>query len=146
MDEIAAFIRSHRNELDSNDMEYWRPSFSPPLMRTYLWTLYLRIDRYAVWHSNLVAGFVATPDFSIAGIVAEKSRKQFRPADELWLAIQCSIRISETLLPITGVEDFERVPPLDDFQFSRVFVLTFTGTYQWQRGDGWRKLAGCVAA
>ena len=118
LDEIAAFIRSHRDDLDSSDVEYWPPSFSTPLMRTHLQTLFLRIDRYAVWHSNLVAGFVATPATStVADIVADKSRRQFRPADELWLAIQCSIRVSETLLPITGVEDFERVPPLNAFRF-----------------------------
>ena len=70
-------------------------------MVEYLQVLYLRVDRYAVWHSNLTAGFVATPATStVADIVAGKSTKNFRPADELWLALQCSTRISETLLPI----------------------------------------------
>lgn len=41
-----------------------------------------------------------------------------------------------------GVEDFSSVPSLDSFAFSRVFVLTVTGTYEWQRDVGWRKLTG----
>jgi hypothetical protein len=98
--------------------------------------------KYAVWHSNLTAGFVATPaNSTVADIVAEKSAKNFRPANELWLAIQCSTRISETLLPIEA-NDFDMVPPLDGFRFSRVFVLTYLGVYQWRAGEGWRKLAG----
>ena len=32
--------------------------------------------------------------------------------------------------------------PLDGFRFSRVFVLTFLGVFQWKVGEGWRKLAG----
>jgi hypothetical protein len=34
------------------------------------------------------------------------------------------------------------VPDLNPFVFSRVFVLTYTGSYEWRRGGGWRKLAG----
>jgi hypothetical protein len=32
------------------------------------------------------------------------------PADELWLVIQCTSRISKAMLDILGVEDFEAVP------------------------------------
>jgi hypothetical protein len=74
--------------------------------------------------------------------VVAKSGKQFRLTDELWLAIQCSPLISETLLPIEGVADFDSVPPLDGFLFSRVFVLTYLGVYHWRRGGGWCKLTG----
>jgi hypothetical protein len=144
MEEIAAFVRAHRNDLKTSDVEYWERNFSTPLMRDYLQTVYLRIDQHAVWHSSLGAGFVATPATStVADTVAAKSGKQFRPADELWLAIQCSTLISETLLPIIGAEDFDSVPPLDGFQFSRVFVLTYLGVFQWKRGeDRWHKLTG----
>lgn len=45
------------------------------------------------------------------------------------------------LLPIE-TNDFDMVPALDGFRFSRVFVLTFLGVYQWKAGEGWRKLAG----
>jgi hypothetical protein len=71
--------------------------------------------------------------------VAEKSRKRFRHCDELWLAIQGSARISEMISDILGVEDFEAVPRIES---SRVFVLAFTGVYQWKRGQGWQQLTG----
>jgi len=60
---------------------------------------------FAECYSNLAAGWVPRPDRIVAEIVAEKSARQFRPADELWLAIQCSTRISEMMLDIGGVED-----------------------------------------
>jgi hypothetical protein len=140
--EIATFVGAHASELSSNDITFWPPSFTAPLMRKFLRTLYLRKDRFAEWHSNLVAGYVARPDQTVADIVAEKSGKQFRPADELWLAIQCGTRISEMMLDIMGVEDFGSVPSLEPYVFSRVFVLAWTGAYEWQRGAGWRKLTG----
>jgi len=140
--EIADFITAHRHELRSEDVAYWATTISTPLMVDYLKVLYLRIDCYAVWHSSLAAGFVATPASStVADIVAAKSARNFRLVDELWLAIQCSTRISETLLPI-GADDFDMVPALDRFRFSRVFVLTYLGVYQWKTGEGWRKLTG----
>jgi hypothetical protein len=101
--EVAAFIAARSDELQSRDTACWPQAFSTPLMRAYLRTLYLRLDRHAVWHSNLAGGFVGRPDAGIAAIVAEKSRKRFRPADELWLVIQCSPRISEMLSDILGV-------------------------------------------
>jgi hypothetical protein len=111
-------------------------------MQTYLRTLYLRTDRYAEWHSNLVAGYVDTPGPAIAALVAKKSAKKFRPADELWLAIQCGTRVSEMMLDMTGVEDFTAVPSLESYAFERVFVLAYTGVYQWCRSAGWRRLTG----
>jgi hypothetical protein len=74
--------------------------------------------------------------------VAAKSGTKFRPADELWLAIQSSQRISEMVSDLLGVEDFEAVPSLAPYKFSCVFVLAFTGIYQWKRGEGWQKLTG----
>jgi hypothetical protein len=91
---------------------------------------------------DLSAGFVDLPGHTIAEIVAEKSARRFRRADELWLAIQCGPRISETTLDITGVDDFEAVPNLDAGAFSRVFILAYTGVYEWQIGAGWRRLMG----
>jgi hypothetical protein len=140
--EVIAFIHGHAAELHSENVGYRLPAFSTPLMSKYLRTLYLRRDRYAVWYSNLAAGWVARPDPALAAIVEEKSRKRFRPCDELWLAIQGSARISGMLSDILGVEDFEAVPSLEPYVFSRVFVLAFTGTYQWKRGEGWRQLTG----
>ena len=142
MEEIAAFVRDHAANLTSKESTFWLPSFSTPLMRDHLRTLYLRVDKYAVWHSNIAGGFVARPDATIADIVAEKSAKRFRPTDELWLVIQSSTRISEMMLDISGVEDFDSVPNLESYVFSRVFVLAFTGAYEWRRSVGWRKLTG----
>jgi len=139
MKEVAAFIRLHYDDLKSSDTDYWPWNFSTPLMCEYLQTLYLRICLHAVWHANFAAGFVALPETStLVEIVMEKSRKQFRPADELWLVIQSGNLISEMLLDIQGVADYSAVKGLEDFQFSRVFVLAFNGAYQWKRG---RRLA-----
>ncbi len=146
MQEIADFVGAHRHELQSHDIDYWPESFSStPLMREYLHKLDLRECEFATWHSNTSAGFVATAATStIADTVSAKSGLEFRSVDELWLAIQCSPRISETLLPLPGADaaaDFENVT-LDDFRFSRVFVLTWLGVFQWARKERWRKLDG----
>jgi hypothetical protein len=142
MEEIAAFVRDHATELTAEDRGYWTPVFSTPLMREYLSALYLRTDQFAVWYSNFAGGFVARPDATIAEIVSEKSAKTFRPTDELWLVIQSSARISETVSDILGVEDFASVPSLEPYKFSRVFLLAFTAAYEWRKGAGWRKLTG----
>jgi hypothetical protein len=95
-----------------------------------------------VWHSNLTAGFVATPATStVADTVADKSDRKYRSANELWLAIQCSPRISETLLPI-DVSDLDSIRGSEEFQFARVFMLTFLGVWMWKRMEGWCKLDG----
>jgi hypothetical protein len=142
LEEIAAFVRAHDAQLSAQDAEFWPPSFTTPLMQTYLRTLYLGRNSYAEWYSNLAGGFVGMPGPAIAAIVAEKSATQFRPADELWLVIQCGTRISEMMLDIMGVEDFNAVPDLEPYVFDRVFVLAYTGAYEWRRGAGWRKLTG----
>jgi hypothetical protein len=137
--EVADFISAHRHELRSEETEYWPPVISTLLMVEYVQVLYLRVDQYATWYSNLIGGFVATAATSaIPGIVAAKSAKNFRPADELWLAVQCSPRISEMFLPIEANE-FVMMPPLDGCRFSQIFVLTLA-IYQWKAVEGWRKL------
>ncbi len=68
--------------------------------------------------------------------------RRFRPTDDLWLAIQCGTRISEMMLDIEGVKDFQSVPSLELCAFSRVFVVAYTGAYEWRRGAGWRRLTG----
>src|ERR1700730_10103103 len=118
LEEIASFVRSRVAELTSRDLECWPPSFLTPLMQAYLCTLFIRQDQFAEWHSNLAAGYVGLPGHTIAEIVAEKSAKRFRPTDDLWLAIQCGTRISEMMLDIMGVGDFEAVPSLHSCAFS----------------------------
>jgi hypothetical protein len=139
--EVFDFARAHRTRLSNRTMEFWPWDFQSPLLRTYLQTLYLRIDPYAQWFSNVTAGWVGRPDGAISAIVAEKSRKTYRSTDELWLAIQCTHRISETISDLMGVEDYVAVPSFADCIFSRVFVLTFTGHYEWNSTSGWRALA-----
>jgi hypothetical protein len=140
--EIAAFASEHESELSSDSQTFWPQSFTSPLMRQFLRTLFLRHDQYAEWHSSVAFGYVARPGQIIADIVAEKSDKKFHPADEQWLVIQCGTRISEMVLDLTGVSDFISVPSLDGSAFSRVIVLTNTGAYEWQRTSGWRQLIG----
>ena len=62
LEEIAAFVRGHASMLNGQDLECWPPSFSTPLMQTYLRTLYLRKDRFAEWYINLTSGYVTQPD------------------------------------------------------------------------------------
>jgi hypothetical protein len=143
--EIAKFIREHRSELGSADKDYMSWEFSSRLMRDHLRALHLRVCPYAVWYSSLAGGFVGMPDSLIYQIVAAKSQKQYREADELWLAIQSSTKISELLLTLDGVADFERVPSLDGFRFSQVFVLAYDGIYRWKRGEGWCRPDGSPA-
>jgi hypothetical protein len=140
--EVAAFARARLAGLTSRSLEYWPRDFSSPLMQGYLRSVYLRKNRHAEWHVNLSAGFVARTGHRIAAIVTEKSKTRFRPARELWLVIQCGTRISEMMLDIIGVEDFDAVPNLDGWAFSRVFVLAYTGAYEWQKGKGWRQMTG----
>jgi hypothetical protein len=139
--EIASFIHSRRAQLRSQDTDFFARDFSSPLMRTHLQVLHLRICPYAIWYPSLAAGFVAMPNFSIESVVAEKSRKEYRPYDELWLAIQSSTNISEMLITLEGVADFANVS-LDGYRFERVFVLAFDGVFQWKRTAGWSKLSG----
>jgi hypothetical protein len=140
--EIASFIADHAGALSSQDQAFWPQQFTTPLMGKFLQSLHLRAGQYAEWHSNLAAGYVARPNRTISDIVVEKSGKRFRPADELWLVIQCGTRISEMMLDLTGVEDFASVPSLNPYVFERVFVLAWTGAYEWRRGASWRRLTG----
>jgi hypothetical protein len=140
--EVASFIRDHAGALSPQDQTFWPQQFTSPLMSKFLQSLHLRKGQRAEWDSNLVAGYVARPNRTISGIVAEKSGKDFRPAQELWLVIQCGTRISEMILDLTGVNDFASVPSLEPYVFERVFVLAWTGAYEWRRGAGWRQLTG----
>ena len=64
----------------------------------------------------------------IAAIVAEKIPQALPAVRRAVAAIQGSSRISEMLSDIPGIEDFEAVPSLEPFVFSRVFVLAFAGS------------------
>ena len=111
-------------------------------MQQYLDRIVLRTDAYAEWYSSFSSGYVALPDASnIPGIVKVKSNKQFRSTDELWLVIHCGTHISEMTLELDGVEDFRPIEGLDRARFERMFVLTYSGTYEWAKAtNGWRQL------
>jgi hypothetical protein len=141
IEEVAAFVRQHLGQLRPEKQNFI-PSASFPLMYCHLERLVLRTDRYAEWYSNLSFGYLARPNESnISDIVVDKSKKQFRPTDELWLVIHCGTRMSETTLELDGVEDFRSIHGLGRSKFARVFVLTHTGIYEWSRTtDDWRQL------
>jgi hypothetical protein len=117
MQEIAVFIRSRGNSITTDPVAFWPHEFSSPLMRKYLRTLHLRASQFAEWYTNIMAGWVAKPDSTLADIVSEKAAKTYRPSDELWLIVQCTHRISETVLPLGGVADLNAVP-MQSEQFS----------------------------
>jgi hypothetical protein len=130
--------------LSERDTPFWPPQFTAPLMSKYLQVLYVRLTEFAEWYSNIRVGWVGRPDATLAEIVLGKSAKTFRPTNELWLVIQCSYRISETLLPINGVDDFNAVPDLlpalQASPFVKVYVLTATGLFQWSTATGWDEI------
>jgi hypothetical protein len=142
--EIATFIRQHMGGLSQRDTPFWPPQFTAPLMSKYLQVLYVRLTEFAEWYSNIRAGWVGRPDATLAEIVLGKSAKTFRPTNELWLVIQCSYRISETLLAINGVDDFNAVPDLlpalQASPFVKAYVLTATGLFQWSTATGWDEI------
>jgi hypothetical protein len=112
-------------------------------MYRHLDRLVLRTASYAEWYSNLSFGYLARPNESnISDIVAGKSKKQFRPADELWLVIHGGTRMSEMTLELDGEEDFRSIVGLDRSKFDRIFVLTYLAAYEWSRATDWRQLSG----
>jgi hypothetical protein len=141
IEEVAAVVRQHLGQLRPEKQNFF-PSASFPLMYRHLDRLVLRTGPYAEWYSNLSFGYLARPNESnISDIVAAKSKKQFRPTDELWLVIHCGTRMSEMTLELDGVEDFRSIHGLGRSKFARVFVLTHIGIYEWSRTtDDWRQL------
>ena len=145
MEEIASFVRERAAELGPKGRDYWPRDFASPLMREYLRCLHLRRGQYPEWFSNIShGGWIGGPDAALTAIVTKKASKEYRPTDELWLAIQCNPRTSEMMMPIEGVADFGYVAGLEEALrascFSRVFVLTYRGTFAWNEAEGWRLL------
>ena len=140
IEEVAAVVRQHIAKLRPEKQNFF-PSASSPLMCRYLERLVLRTHSHAEWYSNFSGGWVARPnDSNIPGIVKNKSKKKFRPTDELWLVIDRGPHISEMTLELDGVEDFRSIMGLDRSKFDRIFVLTYMGTYEWAKTTNWRKL------
>ena len=145
--EVAAFVRQHLAKLRAEKQNFV-PSASFPLMHQHLERLVLRTGPYAEWYSNLSFGYLPRPNESkISAIVEGKSKKQFRPTNELWLVINCGTRMSEMMLELNGVDDFHAIVGLDRSKFDRIFVLTYMGTYEWARTTGeWRQIVSADQA
>ena len=145
MEEIATFIRSHASEVGVQGRDFWPHQFTSPLMHKYLRTLQLREGEWAEWYSNISFGYVAIPDSTLTAIVSGKAGKTYKATSELWLVIQCSRRISETVLQLNGISDYEAAPGLTKAMqaspFSKVYVITLDGVFQWDKLSGWSNLA-----
>ena len=151
MEEIASFVIERGAEARSMGTDFRAHHFTSPLITKYLRCFHLRRGKYPEWFSNLTGGWVDAPDGALTAIVRKKSGKQYRPTDELWLAIQCNPRTSELMMPIEGAVDFTYVAGLDAALrtscFSRVLVVTYGGgTFQWNELDGWTELPGRTRA
>jgi hypothetical protein len=133
MEEITAFIRSR--EVRSDRTQSHR--FASPLMKKYLHTLILNRSEFAEWYSNITAGWVAgVPASTLTEIVAEKAAGTYRPSDELWLIIQCSHRISETV--ILSVDALNAIS-MQGGPFSKIYLLGIDGVFQWDHSTGWTR-------
>jgi hypothetical protein len=135
IEELAAFIRSRINEIRSDTTAFWSRQFTSPLMKKYLRTLNLRTCEFAEWYSSIDSGWVARPDSTLADIVAKKGAKTYRASDDLWLIIQCSHRISETVLPL-GIDTLNAIS-MQSGPFSKIYLLAMAGVFQWDQLTGW---------
>jgi hypothetical protein len=139
MIEIAAFIRCRVKDIGATDTAFWSQQFTSPLMNRYLRALHLRTCAFAEWYSNITAGWVARPDATLESIVAEKTTKTYRPSDELRLVVQCSHRVSETVLPLEGAADLNAIS-VQGGPFAKIYLLTMHGNFEWDRSSGWSTL------
>jgi hypothetical protein len=144
--EIRNFILLKQKDLSDCFSVYSRYQFTSPLMVKYFRDILVNIHKDGEWNSNKEFGFVNRPATTIAGIIGGKARKvkSYRKTDEIWLVIQRSGRLSETVLPIGGITEFNENPELRDKltngPFSRVYVFTAMGLFQWDRLGGWQNV------
>lgn len=146
LEEILQFVRSRQEVVSEEFAEFGMPDFTSPLMKKHLRAiggLVLRWCGHGEWDSNITAGFVdGHPTHTISRIVAKKTMlaKAYRKADELWLVIGQSGRLSEMVLPINGAPDLDASPDLQgslsSSPFSRVYVFTAKGLLQWNKKEG----------
>jgi hypothetical protein len=140
--EVLEFVRGTGCRIGNEYVDFWRGEITSSLMSKYLKDIVLRRCERGQWDSNMTAGFIAVPAETISRIVTEKSAKQYRPADELWLVIEGSHRPSEMILAIRGVSELNASPDLLEnltaSPFSRVYAFTAMGLFRWDRnGAKW---------
>jgi hypothetical protein len=138
--EILEFVRSNGCRIGDEWADFWCYELTSPLMIKYLKAIVLRRGERSEWDSNITAGFIDRPADTISRIVAEKSTRNYRPADELWLVIQRSHRPSEMVLPISGVSELDASLDLQRnltaSPFSKVYAFTAMGLFLWDRNGG----------
>ncbi|MDR3738074.1 MAG: hypothetical protein P4L40_03550 [Terracidiphilus sp.] len=146
--EVLQFVRLKRDALGGEGVAFWMPDFQSRLIGKYLKDLILSRGTCSKWDSNITYGFVDCPARNISKIVAEKTEAAiaYRPASEQWLVIAQNGRPSEMVLPINGAFEFETSPELKESllssPFSRVYVFTAMGLFQWDKGVGnWHPIA-----
>jgi hypothetical protein len=140
--EILQFVRSRQNAVSAEGAAFWMPDFQSPLMKKYLKDMTLRRCECGEWDSSITAGFVGRPACTISKIVATKtnSAEAYLKADELWLVVGQSGLLSEMVLPINGASELDKCLDLQEgllsSPFSRVYVFTAMGLFQWDKSEG----------
>jgi hypothetical protein len=138
--EILEFVRENEHGIGDEWADFWQYQLTSPLMIKYLKAIVLRRSGRSEWDSNITAGFIDRPAATISRIVAEKSSRNYRSSDELWLVIQRSHRPSEMVLPISGVSELNASLDLQRnltvSLFSRVYAFTAMGLFLWNRDSG----------
>jgi hypothetical protein len=111
--EIAEFVANNKKYFSEKRMQFFSRNFITPLMNQYLQSIDVRLTDFAEWYSiNNRAGWVSRAGVPLSKILRCKSAKTYRATEELWLAIQCSYRISETLLGTHDGDDLAAEPDL----------------------------------
>lgn len=145
--EIKDFIISRQSELGHDFRVYSGHEFTTPLMAKYLRDIAANIHEDADWDSNKTSGFIECPAPTISDIVAKKSAlaESYSKMDEMWLLIASSGRPSEMILPVHGVREFDNNTALrrelESSSFSKVYVFTSMGLFEWRRLGGWRNVS-----
>ena len=131
----ADFIAAHRHELRSDDVEYWPPTISTPLMGEYLPS--------ALPSRRSACRMAFQPDCRLrgdAGHFLYQSRilspasppRIFGQRTNCGLPFNAAREYRKHFLPIG--DDFDMFPALDGFRFSTGFVMTCLRSYQWKAG------------
>lgn len=142
-EEIKAFVVENQTEITAKFAVYSFP-FTSPLMARYLSGIAIALHENGEWDSNKTSGVIESPAETIAKIISDKSVKvkSYRKTGELWLAIGTSGRPSETVLPVSEIEEFisnaEISKSLIASPFTQIYVFTAMGLFSWHRAGGWQ--------
>jgi hypothetical protein len=147
LEEIRDFIGLRLGQLGNYCTCFWRNEFASPLIKKYIDTIVVKRSERSEWDANVTSGFLDKPVDTISKIVKRKSRKltTYRRADEYWLVIDNSHRVSEKALPIAGIAEFRTSRNLEtslkQTGFSRVYAYTAMGWLQWDIIGDWQEVS-----